>query len=74
MWPSSMNHKETGAWLHEILTELYKMGPRRWDAYVQPALWLQQTTPEPKISDKAILFRLLFERDDRTQIGAVVGA
>ena len=34
-----------GGWIHEILVELPKCWPRRWDEYVQPALWLHRTTP-----------------------------
>ena len=44
--------------------------PRRWDEYVQPALWLHQTTLDPRLPSKATPFRLLLGRDCRTQMGA----
>ena len=33
-------------WIHEALVELCKSWPRRWDEYVQPALWLHRMTPD----------------------------
>ena len=59
-----------GGWLHETLVELCKSWPRRWDEYVQPALWLHRTTPDPQLPGKATPLRLLFGRDCRTQIDA----
>ena len=59
-----------GRWIHEILVELCKSWPRRWDEYVQSALWLHRTTPDPRLPDKATPFRLLFGRDCRTQMDA----
>ena len=59
-----------GGWIHETLLELCKSCPRRWDEYVQPALWLHRATPDPLLPSKATPFRLLFGRDCRTQIDA----
>ena len=59
-----------GGWIHETLVELCKSWPRRWDEYVQPALWLHRTTPDPRLPSKATPFRLLFGRDCRTQMKA----
>lgn len=50
--------------------ELCKSWPRRWDEYVQPALWLHRTTPDPRLPSKATPFRLLFGHDYRTQMDA----
>ena len=36
-----------GGWIHETFVELCKSWLRRWDEYVQPALWLHRTTPDP---------------------------
>ena len=41
-----------GGWIHETLVELSKSWPRRWDEYVQPALWLHRTTPDPRLPSK----------------------
>ena len=59
-----------GAWIHETLVELCKSWPRLWDEYVQLALWLHRTTPDPRLPSKATPFRLLFGRDCRTQMDA----
>ena len=59
-----------GGWIHETLVELCKSRPRRWDEYVQPALWLRRTTPDPRLPGKVTPFRLLFGRDCRTQMDA----
>ena len=61
-----------GGWIHEPLVELCKSWPRRWDEYVQPALWLHRTTPDPRLPGKATPFRLLFVRDCRTQMDATL--
>ena len=62
--------REVGGWIHETLVELCKSWPRRWDEYVQPAIWLHRTTPDPRLPSKATPFRLLFGRDCRTQMEA----
>ena len=60
-----------GGWIHEALSHLRKSWPKRWDEYVQPALWLQRRTPLPRIPGSPTPFELLFGRDVRSQIGAV---
>ena len=50
--------------------ELCKNWPRRWDEYVQPALSLHWTTPDPRLLSKATPFRLVFGHDCRTQMDA----
>ena len=50
--------------------ELRKSWPWRSDEYVQPALWLHWTTPNPRVPNKATPFRLLFGRDCHTQMDA----
>ena len=59
-----------GGWIHETLVELCKDWPRRWDEYVQPALWLHWTTPDPRLPGKATPFRLLIGRDYCTEMNA----
>ena len=63
--------KGWGGWIHEALSELCKSWPKCWDEYVQPALWLQRTTPLPRIPDSPTPFTLLFGLDVRSQIDAV---
>ena len=59
-----------GGWLHEALGELCKTWPRRWDEYVQPALWIHRTTPDLRLTGKPTPFGLFFGRDARTQLDA----
>ena len=59
-----------GGWLHEALGELCKTWPRRWDEYLQPALWIHRTTPDLLLPGKPTPFRLFFGRDARTQLDA----
>ena len=59
-----------GGWIQETLVEFCKTWPRRWDEYVQPALWLRRTTLDPCLLGKATPFLLLFGRDCRTQMDA----
>ena len=47
-----------GGWLHEALGELCETWPRRWDEYVQPALWIQNTTPNLRLPGKPTPSRL----------------
>ncbi|CAN0473025.1 unnamed protein product, partial [Ascophyllum nodosum] len=56
--------------IHETLVELSKNWSRRWDEYVQPALWLYRTTSDLRLPGKVTPFRLLFGRDYRTQMDA----
>ena len=63
--------KRLGGWLQGVLAELCMKWPKRWDDYVQPALWLHRTSPDPRLPGSPTPFRLLFRRDVRTQIEAV---
>ncbi|CAM9280224.1 unnamed protein product, partial [Choristocarpus tenellus] len=44
----------------------------RWDEYVSPAFWAQRTTPDPYDPPNPIPFRVLFGRDPRTQLEALI--
>ena len=59
-----------GGWIHETIVELCKSWPRQYNEYVQPALWLHRTTPDPRLPGKTTPFSLLFGRDCRTQVDA----
>ena len=56
--------------LHEVLGKLCKTWPRRWDEYIQPALWIHRTTPVLRLPGKPTPFHLFFGRDARTQLDA----
>ena len=56
--------------IDETLVELRKTWRRQWGEYVQPALWLHQTTPDPRLPGKAAPFLLVFGRGCSTQIDA----
>ncbi|CAM9987057.1 unnamed protein product, partial [Sphacelaria rigidula] len=57
-----------GGWLHDVLAELCKQWPKRWDEYVYPAVWIHRTTPDPSLPNNPTPFKLLFGREPRTQI------
>ena len=59
-----------GGWLHEALGELCKTWPRRWDEYVQLALWIRRTTPDLRVPGQPTPFRIFFGRDARTHLDA----
>ena len=59
-----------GEWIHETFVELCKFWPRRWNEYVQRALWLHRTAPNPRLPGKATPFLSLFGRNCRTQMDA----
>ena len=56
--------------LHEALGELCKTWLRRWDEYVQPALWIHRITPNLRLPGEPTVFRLFFGRDARRQLDA----
>ena len=43
-------------YIYGTLVELCKNWPRRWDKYVQTALWLHRTIPNPCLQGKATSF------------------
>ena len=60
-----------GGWLQEVLAELCKSWPARWDEYVRAACWIQRTTPDPCLPSGGTPFRILFGRDARTNLDAL---
>ncbi|CAM9973671.1 unnamed protein product [Choristocarpus tenellus] len=61
-----------GGLLLELLSELCVKWPDRWDEYVSPACWAQRTTPDLSDPLNPTSFRVLFGRDPRTQLDAVI--
>ena len=60
-----------GGWIHEVIAELCKSWPGRWDEYVEAACWIQRTTPDPRLPSGGTPFRILFGRDARTNLDAL---
>ena len=60
-----------GGRLHEVMTELCKNWPGRWDEYVGAACWIQRTTPNPRLPSSGTPFRILFGRDARSNLDAL---
>ena len=52
--------------MHDVLSELRKFWPTRWDEYVAAACWMKHTTPDPALPSAMTPFHLLFGRSPRT--------
>ena len=61
-----------GGWLQEMLSELCKLWPDRWDEYVSPALWMKRTLPDASLPSNMSPFELLFGRPPRTSLDTLV--
>ena len=61
-----------GGWLQEMLSELCKSWPDRWDEYVSPALWMKRTLPDVSLPSNMSPFELLFGRRPRTSLDTLV--
>ena len=61
-----------GRWLQEILAELCKAWPGRWDEYVALACWIKRTLPDSSLQSKMTAFELLFGRKPRTPLDSLV--
>ena len=61
-----------GGWLQEMLAELCKAWPDRWDEYVAPACWIKRTLPDSSLQSKMTACELLFGRKPRTSFDSLV--
>lgn len=61
-----------GGWLQEMLSELCKVWPDRWDEYVSPTLWMKRTLPDANLPSNMSPFELLFGRPPRTSLDTLV--
>ena len=61
-----------GGWLVEMLAELCRTWPERWDEYVSPAIWIKRTLPDMALPSKLTPFELLFGRPPRTSLDSLV--
>ena len=59
-------------YLQELLAELCRSWPERWDEYVSPAIWIQRTLPDVSLSSHMTPFELLFGRRPRTSLDTLV--
>ena len=63
--------ERAGGWLKEVLSELCKAWPDRWDHYVEVACWIKRTTPDTTLPTGVSPFEVLFGRQPRTQLDAI---
>ena len=61
-----------GGWLQELLAELCKSWPERWDEYVSPSIWIKRTLPDTTLPSKLTPFEMLFGRPPRTSLDSLV--
>ena len=61
-----------GGWLQEMLAELCRAWPGRWDEYVAPACWIKRTLPDSSLQSKMTAFELMFGRKPRTSLDSLV--
>ena len=59
-------------WLQELLAELCRSRPERWDEYVSPAIWIKRTSPDVSLPSNMTPFELLFGRKPRTSSDSLV--
>ena len=61
-----------GGWLREMLAELCRAWPDRWDAYVAPACRIKRSLPDSSLQSKMTAFELLFGRKPQTSLDSLV--
>ena len=61
-----------GGWLQELLAELCRSWPDRWDEYVSPSIWIKRTLPDTALPSHMTPFELLFGRKPRTTLDSLV--
>ena len=58
--------------MQDVLSELCKAWPTRWDEYVTAAFWIKRTMPNPSLPSAMTPFQLLFGRSPRTTLDLLV--
>lgn len=58
--------------MHDILSEICKSYPDRWDKYVQAACWIKRITPDPALPSSMTTFQVLSGRSPRTSLDTPV--
>ena len=64
--------ERAGAWMQDVLSELCKAWPTRWDEYVAAACWIKRTMPDPALPSAMTPFQLLFGRSPRTTLDMLI--
>ena len=58
--------------MQDVLSELCKAWPTRWDEYVAAACWIRRTTPDPALPSAMTSFQLLFGCSPRTTLDMLI--
>ena len=61
-----------GGWLQELLAEICRSWPQRWDEHVSPAIWIKRTLPGVSVPSNMTLFELMFGRKPRTSLDSLM--
>ena len=64
--------ERVGAWMQDVLSELCKAWPTRWDEYVAAECWIKCTVLDPSLPSAMTPFQLLFGRSPRTTLDMLV--
>ena len=64
--------ERAGTWMQDVLSEICKTWPTRWDKYVGPACWIKRTMPDSSLPSAMTPFQLLFGRSPRTTLDVLV--
>ncbi|CAB1096027.1 unnamed protein product [Ectocarpus sp. CCAP 1310/34] len=59
-------------WLQELLAELCRSWPDRWDDYLYPSIWIKLTLPDTVLPSHMTPFELLFGRKPGTTLDSLV--
>ena len=58
--------------MQDVLSELYKAWPTRWDEYVAAACWIKRTTPDPALPSAMTPIQLLVGRSPRSTLDMLI--
>ena len=64
--------ERAGAWMQDVLSEICKTWPTRWDEYVASACWIERIMPDLSLSSTITPFELLFGCSPRTTLDVLV--
>lgn len=64
--------KRAGAWIHDVLSKLYRSWLKHWEKYVGVVCWIKRTMPDPLLPKELTPFHVLYGRNLRTQLDAPI--